>query len=150
LFIYVRFFTGLESYSKVLEAFKKAKKDLGEILSACEYIDSESFECAAQNMKLKIPIEGHPYYMIIETAGSNSIHDEEKLTKFLETSVANEVVKDGTVTSEPGRMKVLIKIACILSCSGILGLDFTSLLVNKIFQFVLSIITRQSGMLENA
>lgn len=41
--------------------------------------------------------------MMIETSGSNMIHDEEKLDKFLEG-------KDGVPTNEPGKMQEFWKI----------------------------------------
>lgn len=91
----------------MLETYKKAKVDLGEILSACEYIDDESIKCCKENLKLKPPIDPYPYYMMIETAGSNSTHDEEKLNTFLEDAMGKKLVTDGTVASEPSHMKVI-------------------------------------------
>lgn len=44
--------------------------------------------------------------MLIETSGSNMVHDEEKLTNFLESSMENGLVLDGTVTNEPTKMRV--------------------------------------------
>ncbi|OXA50134.1 D-2-hydroxyglutarate dehydrogenase, mitochondrial [Folsomia candida] len=89
-------FLGLDSYSKVLETYQKARNDLGEILSACEYIDNETMKCAEENMNLKAPISSYPYYMMIETAGSNAVHDEDKLNSFLEDSMKLNLVTDGT------------------------------------------------------
>ena len=64
-------FLGLESYPKVLETFKAARKNLGEILSSCEFIDAGSLECVTQNLGLQSPLQDkYPFYMLIETSGS--------------------------------------------------------------------------------
>lgn len=55
---------------------------------------------------LRSPIEKYPFYMLIETSGSNMNHDEEKLTNFLESSMEQGIVLDGTVTNEPTKMRV--------------------------------------------
>lgn len=43
--------------------------------------------------------------MLIETSGSRSDHDEEKLNSFLEKSMESGRVLDGTVTTEPSKIK---------------------------------------------
>lgn len=58
------------------------------------------------NTFLRSPIEKYPFYMLIETSGSNMNHDEEKLTNFLESSMEQGIVLDGTVTNEPTKMRV--------------------------------------------
>lgn len=52
------------------------------------------------------PIGLYPFYLLIETSGSNAEHDEEKLNKYLEKYLSNGIVLDGTVTNEPGKIKV--------------------------------------------
>lgn len=52
------------------------------------------------------PIPKYPFYMLIETSGSRMDHDEEKLNKFLQYVMEKRLVLDGTVTNEPGKMKV--------------------------------------------
>jgi hypothetical protein len=69
-------------------------------------MDMLALDAATSNLKLQRPIGEFPFYMLIETSGSNGTHDEEKLTNFLESSMANGTVRDGTVASEPSRMKV--------------------------------------------
>lgn len=46
--------------------------------------------------------------MLIETQGSNTAHDEEKMTKFLTDVMDEGIVKNGVVTNEPSKMKVSI------------------------------------------
>lgn len=98
---------GLEDYDKVLKLFQKCKADLGEILSSCEYIDSQSMSCVTKNLNLKCPIGSHPFYMLIETSGSNGDHDGEKLNKFLEDVMSHGIVNDGTVASDSSQITVL-------------------------------------------
>lgn len=101
-------FFGLESYAKVQEAFKHAKGQLSEILSAFELMDSQSQDLVHKVTSNKRPLESeHPFYCLIETSGSNSQHDQEKLEKFLEFVMENEVVLDGTVAQGETQAKEL-------------------------------------------
>ncbi|KAL4221844.1 D-2-hydroxyglutarate dehydrogenase [Mactra antiquata] len=93
-------FLGVESFSKVLEVFRATKRSLAEILSAYEFMDTETMKVATDNLKLNNPVSDHPYYILIETSGSNSSHDEEKLNQFLETMMESGLVLDGTVAAE--------------------------------------------------
>ncbi|TAQ87239.1 hypothetical protein B7494_g4427 [Chlorociboria aeruginascens] len=101
-------FFGLESFEKVQLAFKEAKGQLSEILSAFELMDSHS-----QNIVHKVtgktrPLEGeHPFYCLIETSGSNSEHDNEKLEKFLEYVMEKEIVSDGVVAQDETQVRSL-------------------------------------------
>nr|CAD7394669.1 unnamed protein product [Timema cristinae] len=73
-------FLGLNSFDDVLRTYKDARAGLGEILSSCEMMDAQSLDACTSNLKLRNPIRDFPFYMLIETAGSNGKHDEEKLT----------------------------------------------------------------------
>jgi FAD/FMN-containing dehydrogenase len=103
-------FLGLQTFDDVLQTFKEAKRGLGEILSSCEMMDLLALDAATSSLKLQRPIGEFPFYMLIETSGSNGTHDEEKLTDFLERSLASGVVCDGTVASEPSRIKLMWKL----------------------------------------
>lgn len=46
--------------------------------------------------------------MLIETSGSRLDHDEEKLNGFLEKTMENGLVLDGTVTNDSAKMRVSI------------------------------------------
>jgi len=99
-------YPGLESYDKVLQVLKTSKRDLGEILSSCEVMDRSGLEAVEEYSNLRIPTKHCPFYMLIETSGSNSGHDEDKLSQFLENALEKNVILDGTQTSETARMKV--------------------------------------------
>ncbi|TVY33641.1 putative D-lactate dehydrogenase, mitochondrial [Lachnellula subtilissima] len=101
-------FFGLESYEKVQLAFQEAKGQLSEILSAFELMDFQSQDLVQKVTGNKRPLESeHPFYCLIETSGSNSEHDNEKLEKFLEDVMEKEIVSDGVVAQGQTQVKEL-------------------------------------------
>ncbi|KAK3679668.1 D-lactate ferricytochrome c oxidoreductase [Recurvomyces mirabilis] len=99
---------GLESYEKVQEAFKEAKKQLSEILSAFELMDHQSQDLYRQASGAKLPLENdYPFYCLIETSGSNTDHDSEKLNNFLEHVMGEEIVQDGVVAQDETQLQSL-------------------------------------------
>lgn len=99
-------FVGLQSYEKVLKTLTKARQELGEILSAVEVMDSVTIEWGKEHTKLKSPLEEYPFYLLIETSGSNEEHDALKLNSFLDTALTEHFVLNGVVTGEPSKIKV--------------------------------------------
>ncbi|KAJ4422464.1 D-lactate ferricytochrome c oxidoreductase [Gnomoniopsis sp. IMI 355080] len=101
-------FFGLESYEKVQVAFREAKGQLSEILSAFELMDNESQVLVKKVTKNNFPLENeYPFYCLIETSGSNSEHDSAKLEAFLEHVMEKEVVSDGVVAQDETQTKSL-------------------------------------------
>ncbi|EJT78628.1 D-lactate dehydrogenase 2 [Gaeumannomyces tritici R3-111a-1] len=101
-------FLGLESYDKAQQAFREAKGQLSEILSAFELMDGGSQEIVAEVTKNRQPLDDkHPFYCLIETSGSNSEHDSAKLEAFLESVMAKEIVSDGVVAQDETQVKAL-------------------------------------------
>ena len=101
-------FFGLESFSKVQRAFREAKSQLSEILSAFELMDCQSQDLVHAVTNKKRPLEGkHPFYCLIETSGSNTDHDNEKLEKFLEYVMGEEIVSDGVLAQDETQIKTL-------------------------------------------
>jgi FAD/FMN-containing dehydrogenase len=99
---------GLESYEKALQAFKEAKKALGEILSAFEMMDKQSQQLYSKASGQKLPLEGqYPFYCLVETSGSNGDHDSEKLNAFLEHVMGEEIVADGVVAQDETQVQSL-------------------------------------------
>lgn len=89
---------GLESYEQCQQAFKEAKKALGEILSAFEMMDMNSQKLYKSASGAKLPLESdYPFYCLVETSGSNTDHDGEKLNNFLEHVMGEGIVADGVV-----------------------------------------------------
>ena len=69
---------GLESFEKCQTAFREAKSQLSEILSAFELMDGRSQKLLKATKGVKLPLEGeYPFYCLVETTGSNSEHDNE-------------------------------------------------------------------------
>lgn len=97
-------FLALENFQAVQDVFVRAKKDLAEILSAYEFMDSNSQDLARrylQDVDLNHPFEEeHPFYVLIETSGSNKEHDDAKLEAFLESAIEEGLVLDGVVAQD--------------------------------------------------
>ncbi|KAM7196031.1 D-lactate dehydrogenase [Naviculisporaceae sp. PSN 640] len=101
-------FFGLESYELAQQAFREAKGQLSEILSAFELMDGGSQELVSSVTKNKKPLEGeYPFYCLIETSGSNAEHDGEKLEAFLEDVMEKGIVADGTLAQDETQIKAL-------------------------------------------
>ncbi|XP_030351982.1 D-2-hydroxyglutarate dehydrogenase, mitochondrial isoform X1 [Strigops habroptila] len=100
-------FLGCQSFAKVLETFTTCRAMLGEILSAYEFMDEKCMELVERHLKLSSPVTDSPFYVLIETSGSNSTHDEEKLNNFLEQAMASGLVTDGTVATDEKKIKTL-------------------------------------------
>ncbi|KAI8431704.1 hypothetical protein MSG28_016173 [Choristoneura fumiferana] len=98
-------FFGVKDFDSVLKLYKSAKASLGEILSAFEMADNDSISSTVQNLKLPNPIADFPFYVLVETHGSDETHDAEKLSRFLEREMSSGLIIDGTVTSEPAKMQ---------------------------------------------
>jgi D-2-hydroxyglutarate dehydrogenase len=102
-------FLSCPSFTAVQQVLKHAKRSLGEILSAVEFLDQESMKMATQYLPgVSNPLtqagpdatqqqqqhqqggeeQGGPFYMVVETQGSNAAHDKEKLEGFLEVGAA--------------------------------------------------------------
>ncbi|XP_023323293.1 D-2-hydroxyglutarate dehydrogenase, mitochondrial [Eurytemora carolleeae] len=95
------------SFEGVITVFKNAKCSLGEILSSCEFMDTAAMECVTGQLKSQSPTILHHFtiYVLLETSGSNSNHDEEKLNQFLENMLGTGTVTDGTVAVVPSKQR---------------------------------------------
>lgn len=73
----------LPSYEHVLKVFGETKSRLGEILSAFEFFDAASYKLVKDHHKengdevKKVFDQEGEFYVLVETSGSNSDHDEE-------------------------------------------------------------------------
>ncbi|KAK6464647.1 hypothetical protein DFJ63DRAFT_317942 [Scheffersomyces coipomensis] len=102
-------FLGVSSYEAVQQVFNDARKELSEILSAFEFMDLNSQRLVGQYLKSDHPIESaeYPFYVLIETSGSNKDHDDEKLETFLGTAMENGLVEDGIIAQDETQLKNL-------------------------------------------
>ncbi|CAO3598351.1 unnamed protein product [Absidia cylindrospora] len=99
---------GLNSFDDVQVAFKKSRIELSEILSAFEFWDIHSFQMFKKHFDHKEVMEkDYPFYILIETSGSNKDHDDQKLTTYLEQMMENGTAQDGVVAQDQQQMRDL-------------------------------------------
>ncbi|KAL3281916.1 hypothetical protein HHI36_005119 [Cryptolaemus montrouzieri] len=96
-------FLGAQNFTKALKAFKTAKQELGEIISAVEVMDHETIKFMWEHTDTTSPIGDYPIYLIIETSGSNEEHDQDKLNKYFQKCMDKHFVLNGVVTSSPSK-----------------------------------------------
>ncbi|XP_072940857.1 D-2-hydroxyglutarate dehydrogenase, mitochondrial [Epargyreus clarus] len=113
-------FFGLKSFENVLQLYKSAKSSLGEILSAFEMADNCAIKSTVENLKIPNPISDYPFYVLVETHGSDENHDNEKLTRFLSKEMESGLIIDGTITSEPAKMKNIWHLRESIAGAGLL------------------------------
>lgn len=90
-------FLGLSSFDAVLTAYSMARRHLSEVLSACEFLDHESYSLVTRHGAARPFETACSHYMLIEVAGSHAPHDEEKLNNYLQALMSEGVVADGTI-----------------------------------------------------
>lgn len=133
-------FLGCETFEQLLKTFQLCKGMLGEILSAYEFLDSECMRLLNTHLKLPNPISDCPFYVVIETSGSDPNHDGEKLHNFLEEAMTSSLVTDGTVATEESKIKALWsmreRITEALTHDGFTYKYDISLPVERIYQLV--------------
>ncbi|XP_012736504.2 D-2-hydroxyglutarate dehydrogenase, mitochondrial [Fundulus heteroclitus] len=133
-------FLGCETFDQLLKTFQLCKGMLGEILSAFEFLDSECMRLLNTHLKLPNPISDCPFYIVIETSGSDSNHDSQKLHNFLEEAMTSLLVTDGTVATEVSKVKALWsmreRVTEALTHDGFTYKYDVSLPVERIYQLV--------------
>ncbi|KAL0088604.1 hypothetical protein F4703DRAFT_1941787 [Phycomyces blakesleeanus] len=99
---------GLNSFEDVQKAFTHSRKELSEILSAFEFWDINALEMFKKHAVTKAAMENeYPFYVLVETSGSNKDHDDEKLNNYLEKMMENEVAQDGVVAQDETQIRSL-------------------------------------------
>ncbi|PNJ10548.1 D2HGDH isoform 5 [Pongo abelii] len=98
---------GCPGFAEVLQTFSTCKGMLGEILSAFEFMDAVCMQLVRRHLHLASPVQESPFYVLIETSGSNAGHDAEKLGRFLEHALGSGLVIDGTMATDQRKVKML-------------------------------------------
>lgn len=101
---------GIPSFDAVQSTFQRTKQHLGEILSAYEFIDGETYGLVQTNPSRGVRdvfADRHPMYVLIETSGSCKAHDDEKLQGLLEDLLENSVVSDGVLAQDESQVQTL-------------------------------------------
>ncbi|KAM6357752.1 D-2-hydroxyglutarate dehydrogenase, mitochondrial isoform 2-T4 [Alca torda] len=70
-------------------------------------ITAVSILCPQKPKAVNLAFLGSPFYVLIETSGSSSTHDEEKLNNFLEQAMTSGLITDGTVATDDKKIKTL-------------------------------------------
>ncbi|CAC22604.1 D-lactate dehydrogenase [Schizosaccharomyces pombe] len=101
-------FFGVPSYENVLKAFSETRSHLTEILSAFELMDNTSQTLVDKYSGTQRPLEDeHPFYVLVETQGSNKEHDEQKITALVEDLLEKEIISDGVLAQDESQLRVL-------------------------------------------
>ncbi|ESQ46391.1 hypothetical protein EUTSA_v10000690mg, partial [Eutrema salsugineum] len=80
----------------------EAKRNLGEILSAFEFLDNNSMDLVLNHLDgVRNPVSSpENFYILIETTGSGETYDREKLEAFLLKSLEKGLVSDGVIAQD--------------------------------------------------
>ncbi|XP_042453296.1 probable D-2-hydroxyglutarate dehydrogenase, mitochondrial isoform X1 [Zingiber officinale] len=80
-----------------------AKRALGEVLSAFEFMDSHSMDLVLSHLdgvRSPLPASLYNFYILIETTGSDESHDKMKLEAFLLQSMEEGLILDGVIAQD--------------------------------------------------
>lgn len=90
---------GVNNYHALTEILHKAKFELNEILSACEFFDRDCLNLVLEQFdNLNDPFfDKHRFYLLIETSGSTIEHDLSKIEKFMDVLTDNRLIDDGVL-----------------------------------------------------
>ncbi|KAK9678386.1 hypothetical protein RND81_11G207800 [Saponaria officinalis] len=96
-------FLACNDYLSCQKLLLEAKRKLGEVLSAFEFLDSHAMDLVLNNLdglRNPLPPEIHNFYVLIETTGSDESYDREKLETFLFRSMESGLISDGTIAQD--------------------------------------------------
>ncbi|KAK9803284.1 hypothetical protein WJX72_007036 [[Myrmecia] bisecta] len=100
-------YLAVPDFVTVQKTFRRARQRLGEVLSAFEFLDQQALDLTLSVMpsvKNPLPDTQAPFYLVVETSGSNAAHDYEKLEGFLEEAFEEGLVTDGTIAQDSGQV----------------------------------------------
>lgn len=96
-------FLACKDYYSCQKLLLDAKRKLGEILSAFEFLDRNSMDLVLNHLegvRNPLPPSVHNFYVLIETTGSDESFDREKLEAFLLRSMEGELISDGVLAQD--------------------------------------------------
>ncbi|XP_047311846.1 D-2-hydroxyglutarate dehydrogenase, mitochondrial [Impatiens glandulifera] len=96
-------FLACEDYLSCQKLLMEAKRKLGDILSAFEFLDSNSLDLVLNHLegvRNPLPPSLHNFYVLIETTGSDESYDKEKLEAFLLGSMQDGLISDGALAQD--------------------------------------------------
>ncbi|TXG59732.1 hypothetical protein EZV62_014305 [Acer yangbiense] len=96
-------FLACEDYFSCQKLLVEAKRRLGDILSAFEFLDNQSMDLVLNHLegaRNPLPSSMHNFYVLIETTGSDESYDKEKLEAFLLSSMEGGLISDGVLAQD--------------------------------------------------
>ncbi|XP_021908112.1 D-2-hydroxyglutarate dehydrogenase, mitochondrial [Carica papaya] len=96
-------FLACKDYNSCQKLLFEAKRKLGEILSAFEFLDDMSMSLVLDRLegaRNPLPSSTDKFYVLIETTGSNESYDREKLEAFLLRSLESGLISDGVIAQD--------------------------------------------------
>lgn len=96
-------FLACNDYSSCQKLLMEAKRKLGEILSAFEFLDTEAMNLVLHQfdgVRNPLPASMHNFYILIETTGSDESYNREKLEAFLLSSMEDGLISDGVLAQD--------------------------------------------------
>ncbi|CAK0772713.1 hypothetical protein CVIRNUC_003992 [Coccomyxa viridis] len=96
-------YLAVPDFATTQKVFVRARQKLGEILSAFEFFDQQALDLTLKHLegvRNPLPDTQTPFYLVVETSGSNEAHDSEKLQGFLEEVMEEGMVLDGTIAQD--------------------------------------------------
>ncbi|KAF8410542.1 hypothetical protein HHK36_003073 [Tetracentron sinense] len=96
-------FLACKDYSSCQKLLLEAKRKLGEVLSAFEFLDNQSMDMVLthlEGVRNPLPPSTYDFYVLIETMGSDESYDREKLEAFLLRSMEGGLISDGVVAQD--------------------------------------------------
>eukprot|EP00871_Galdieria_phlegrea_P006011 jgi/Galph1/898/GphlegSOOS_G5687.1 len=100
---------GVKTFDDVKKLLVRSKDEVGEILSAFEFMDNGAVQLALTHLShIRPPFkDSFPFYVLIETSGSNEQHDMEKLEHFLESCYGCDLIQDAVLAQDQTQMEQL-------------------------------------------
>ena len=138
-------FLSVRSYDDVVKLLGLAKDHLGEIMSAYEFIDRETFQIILKHTPRTLnPFDTNfDFYVLVETSGSNQQHDSEKMESFLQAAYDKGIVLDGSIAQNQSqadnfwRIRENGAVATRKEAKDIFKFDF-SMRIPEMYEFVLA------------
>ena len=96
-------FVACESYNDVYQIMILAKEILGETLAAFEFMDPAVLKLLQKHshvLPFTLSKENSQFGVLIESLGSNEVHDSEKMDLFLNKSMERNLVSDGVMAQD--------------------------------------------------
>lgn len=98
----------LRTYEDLLKAYHLIRCELSEYLAAFEMMDSVALDAVLTNLNQSHPLNSREqFYVLIELSANDANHMENRLSQTLEKLMSDNIVTDGTFSSDVNLQKFL-------------------------------------------